>query len=61
MLDLRRPSGWFFAILGLILVVRGIFSPEVRAALTEANINLYCGAVMFVFGAIMLLLSRTRS
>jgi len=61
MLDLRRPSGWFFAMLGLILVGRGIFLPEVRAALTEANINLYCGAVIFVFGAIMLLLSRTRS
>jgi hypothetical protein len=60
MLDLRTPSGWFFAMLGIILVGLGVFSPGSRAALTEINVNLYCGTVMFVFGFILLLLARAR-
>jgi predicted phage tail protein len=58
MLDLRIPSGWFFALLGAILVAMGIFAPETRAALTEANVNLYCGAGMLAFGAFMLILAH---
>ena len=61
MLDLRKPSGWFFTMLGIILVGLGVFSPGLRAALTEINVNLYCGTVMFVFGFILLLLARARS
>jgi hypothetical protein len=57
MLDLRVPSGWFFAIIGVILCALGVFSPE-RAALTDANVNLYCGFALFAFGAMLLLLSR---
>jgi hypothetical protein len=58
MLDLRIPTGWFFAIIGLILVVMGIFAPGERAALTESNVNLYCGAIMVAFGAFMLTLAH---
>jgi uncharacterized membrane protein len=58
MLDLRIPTGWFFAIVGIILVTTGIFVPGERAALTEANVNLYCGLVMLAFGAVMLTLAR---
>jgi hypothetical protein len=58
MLDLRVPTGWFFTIIGLILVGMGILFPGERAALTEANVNLYCGLVMLAFGAFMLALSR---
>jgi uncharacterized membrane protein HdeD (DUF308 family) len=58
MLDLRIPTGWFFAIIGVILIGMGLLAPAERAALTDANVNLYCGAVMFAFGAFMLALAR---
>jgi hypothetical protein len=56
MLDLRLPTGWFFALAGVILLAMGLFSPD-RAPLTEANVNLYCGLFMVAFGGIMLLLA----
>ena len=58
MLDLRVPTGYFFAIVGLILVAMGVFAPAERAALTDSNVNLYCGLFMLVFGLVMLGLSR---
>jgi len=58
MLDLRIPSGWFFAIVGLILCGMGVFSPGARAALTDVNVNLYTGLVMLSFGALLLVLAR---
>ena len=58
MLDLRVPSGWFFTLLGVILLGMGLLSPETRADLTDANVNLYCGAAMVVFGAFLLILAR---
>ena len=58
MLDLRIPTGAFFVIIGAILLVMGVFVPGERAPLTESNVNLYCGAVMLVFGGFMLALSR---
>lgn len=58
MLDLRVPTGFFFAIVGLILLVMGVFYPSERAALTDSNVNLYCGLVMLAFGLFMLGLSR---
>jgi uncharacterized membrane protein HdeD (DUF308 family) len=60
MLDLRTPSGWFFALLGTILIILGVFTPGLRAALTDLNVNLYCGLVMLAFGGVMLVLARTR-
>ena len=58
MLDLRIPTGFFFTLVGLILVVMGVFWPSERAALTDANVNLYCGLVMLAFGVFMLALTR---
>jgi hypothetical protein len=58
MLDLRVPSGWFFSILGLILLGMGVFAPDTRAELTEANVNLYSGIVMLAFGLFLLLMAR---
>ena len=58
MLDLRVPTGFFFAIVGLILLAMGVFAPSERAALTDSNVNLYCGLFMLVFGLVMLGLSR---
>ena len=57
MLDLRIPSGLFFAIVGLILCGLGTLSGA-RAALTDVNVNLYCGVIMLSFGALLLVLAR---
>ena len=61
MLDLRLPSGLFFSILGVILVGLGILAPDLRAPLTEINVNLYSGLSMLVFGAFLLLMARRAS
>jgi hypothetical protein len=60
MLDLRLPSGLFFAITGVLLMVYGIVDSS-RAPMTAANVNLYVGAVMTAFGLILLLLARRGS
>jgi hypothetical protein len=65
MLDLRVPTGSFFTLVGVILLLMALFDPHARAALTDANVNLYGGLSMVVFGAFLLLLawraSRTHS
>ena len=58
MLDLRVPSGWFFAIIGVIPLSMGLFSPQTRAELTDVNVNLYCGLALVAFGGTLLLLAR---
>lgn len=58
MLDLRIPSGLFFAITGLIVCGMGVFSPGSKAALTDVNVNLYSGLCMLLFGAFLLALAR---
>ncbi len=57
MLDLRLPSGLFFAIIGILLIGFAFAAPETRAPLTTANVNLYAGGVMTAFGVILLLLA----
>ena len=57
MLDLRVPTGSFFTLIGLILLAMAFFAPHARAALTDANVNLYCGLAMVVFGSFLLLLA----
>ncbi len=57
-MDLRKPSGYFFTLLGLVLTIMGLAAPEMRAPLTDVNVNLYAGLTMLVFGAILLLLAR---
>ena len=60
MLDLRLPSGLFFAITGMLLMAVGIIDPS-RAPLTTANVNLCVGCAMEAFGLILLLLARRGS
>ena len=60
MLDLRIPSGVFFALLGIILAIYSVIAPDLRAPLTEGNVNLYCGIFMICFGGMLLLLARRR-
>ena len=57
MLDLRIPSGFFFALLGVILTLLSVVSPDLRAPLTAGNVNLDCGIFMIVFGGLLLLLA----
>ena len=58
MLDLRVPSGLFFVVLGAILFGMGLLTPDLRAPLTEINVNLYSGISMLVFGGFLLLMAR---
>jgi hypothetical protein len=60
-MDLRKPSGWFFTLLGALLVITGIASPDARAPLTQVNINLYAGLFTLAFGGILLWLARRAS
>jgi len=57
-LDLRLPSGLFFATVGLILCGLGVFAPGDRAPLADVNVNLYGGLMMLAFGSILLWLAR---
>jgi len=58
MLDLRIPSGLFFAAMGITLTLLSIVSPDLEAPLTVGNVNLYCGIFMILFGGALLLLAR---
>ena len=54
-LDLRVPIGLLFALLGLLLAGYGLVSdPGLYEKSLGLNVNLAWGAVMFVFGAVML-------
>lgn len=55
-LDIRAPIGGLFTLLGLMLAGFGLVAPD-RAA-SGTNVNLWWGAVMVVFGVIMLLMAR---
>jgi hypothetical protein len=61
--DLRRPTGFLFALLGLILLAYGLIEPDVRAPLdAQINVNLWCGAMLVIFGGSLLWLSyRAKS
>jgi len=61
MWDLRTPSGWFFTLLGVILSLTGVFASDLRAPLTEVNVNLYAGLGMLLFGGLLLWLARRAS
>ena len=60
MWDLRTPSGYFFAILGVILILVGVFAGY-RAPLTDVNVNLYTGISALVFGGFLLWMAHRAS
>ena len=60
MTDLRVPIGSFFTLVGAILFVTGL-AANYRAPLESANVNLFCGISMLIFGAVMLWLARRKS
>lgn len=65
MIDIRAPLGLLFLLIGAVLVLFGLTSDEaIYAASLGVNINLAWGAVMVLFGALMLAiaaLGRRRS
>ena len=55
-LDLRLPLGLLFAVLGLLLALYGLVSDAaIYQVSSGVNVNLWTGAAMFVFGALMLI------
>jgi uncharacterized membrane protein len=57
-MDLRKPIGYFFLLLGLILTVFGIIThsdTEMYHRSLDLNINLIWGGVLVVFGLAMLI------
>ena len=53
-LDIRWPIGLMFTLIGALLAVFGLLSPDHSKSL-DININLAWGAVLLVFGVLMLL------
>jgi hypothetical protein len=58
--DLRTPSGAFFVVNGVILLAVAVLAGDARAPLTTANVNLYTGVVMLLFGGTLLWLARRQ-
>ncbi|MFZ0278830.1 MAG: hypothetical protein WA254_03610 [Candidatus Sulfotelmatobacter sp.] len=61
-LDIRLPIGLLFSVIGLLLVGFGAFGDKVIYQRSLGlNVNLAWGAVLLVFGLIMLILGRRSS
>jgi len=62
-LDIRLPLGLIFLIIGAIMTVYGAFTwgSSIYAASMGINLNVIWGAVMLVFGGVMLALSRRKA
>lgn len=64
MLDVRKPIGLLFTIIGAMLTIFSLVQPQITTLVIEStkaehqlNLNLPCGASMLVFGLIMLYLA----
>jgi len=63
MVDIRIPIGLMFTLIGFIITIFGITTnsdTEMYQKSLSINVNLIMGAVMLVFGVIMLYLSRRK-
>ena len=63
-LDIRAPIGGLFTVLGAMLAGYGLFASERGRSSnlsSGANVNLWWGLVMLVFGIVLLLLARRAS
>lgn len=63
MVDIRIPIGLMFSIFGLIISVYGLISmsdSDLYRKSLGININLLMGAVMLVFGLVMLYFARRK-
>jgi hypothetical protein len=60
MSDLRVTIGGFFVLVGAVVGVTGL-AADYHAPLESANVDLYCGISMLIFGAVMLWLAWRKS
>ena len=60
MSDLRVTIGGFFVLVGAIVGATGL-AAGYQAPLESANVNLYCGISMLLFGGVMLWLAWLKS
>lgn len=63
MLDIKIPIGLMFSVFGVILLVYGFFTRndvELYQKSLSHNVNLWMGALMVVFGGVMLLLVKWK-
>lgn len=65
MLDVRKPIGYLFIVVGVVLAVYGFVQPQYTTldfvGSTESvvlNLDLPWGLLMLLFGALMLVLAR---
>ncbi len=57
MLDLRKPAGYFFGLLGLLMIATGLMA-DFKAPLLTGNLNLQFGIFSVIFGGVFLWLAR---
>jgi len=60
-LDIRLPMGLMFLVVGIMLTLYGVATNADHALYAKSlgtNINLLWGAVLMVFGAVMVWLAR---
>lgn len=58
MLDLRKPAGIYFLLLGVLLSGAGLLKTTYSAPLLDVDLNLYFGLFCLAFGGLFLWLSR---
>ncbi len=54
-LDIKLPIGLFFSIIGIILVLSGIFNKKEILLKLNYNFNLWWGIIILSFGILMLI------
>lgn len=63
-MDLRKPIGYLFTVLGVLLSIYGLLgekTPMTSGGMLDRqgqNINLYWGVVMLVFGVVMWIFAK---
>jgi hypothetical protein len=63
MLDIKIPIGLMFSVFGVLLLVYGFFTRndvELYQKSLSHNVNLWMGALMLVFGGVMLMLVKWK-
>ena len=60
-LDIRLPIGLMFTLLGAMLAIYGMVAdPAIYERSLGHNVNLVWGIVLFVFGMVLLFMTRKR-
>lgn len=57
-LDIRLPIGLMFSVLGMLLLIVGLFVGGQSTQSQQTSVNLWWGLVMLAFGIVMFVLGR---